>query len=202
MSESIRQESPLVERNTRARHQASPANAGITVRPRPFLACINLRGDPSDGAFTDAVRGVTGIDLPTTPNTVADGDQWRALWLCPDEWYLVGAPGAENDAVDTLEQALAGQHFAVNDVTSGMTTLEISGPRTRDVLAKGCTLDLHPRMFGPGQCAQTLISHAGVVIRYVDDQPTLELMVRRSFADYLWVWLEDAALEYGMAATE
>jgi len=202
MSDSMHQESPLVERNTAKRRQASAADAGLTVRERPYRAYINLRGDATSSEFTGAVRKVAGIELPTEPNTVVEGDECRAFWLGPDEWYIVGAPGREDELVEALENALAGQHFAVNDLTSGLTTLELRGPRLRDVLAKGCTLDLHPRSFAAGQCAQTLVAHAGVLIRHVDDTPTFEITVRRSFADYFWVWLEDAALEYGMAVAE
>lgn len=202
MSDSMHQESPLVERNTVKRRQASATDAGLTVRERPYRAYVNLRGDATSTEFTAGVRKVAGIDLPTEPNTVVEGDECRALWLGPDEWYIVGAPGCEAELVEALENALAGQHFAVNDLTSGLTTLELRGRRVRDVLAKGCTLDLHPRSFGAGQCAQTLVAHAGILIRHVDDTPTFEITVRRSFADYFWVWLEDAALEYGMAVAE
>lgn len=201
MSEPIRQESPLIERNTAARRQESPTDAGVTVRERPFLAYINLRGDAGDSEFANAVRNATAVDLPTEPNTVSEGNDCHALWLSPDEWYLVAAAGREQALVEQLERALSGQPFAVNDLTSGLTTIEISGPRVRDVIAKGCTLDLHARAFGPGQCAQTLISHAVVVIRCVDSAPVFEITVRRSFADFLWAWLEDAALEYGMAVS-
>lgn len=199
MSESIREESPMVERNTPERRHAMPAAAGVTLRERPGLAYVNLRGNPGEPAFLKGVRGVTGLDLPTQPNTFVENEQFRALWLCPNEWYLVAEPGREWEVIDALESALADQHIATTDQTSGVATVQLWGPRLRDVLGKGCTLDLHPREFGPGQCAQTLISHAGVVIRYVDDTPCFEITVRRSFADYLWIWLEDAALEYGMA---
>jgi sarcosine oxidase subunit gamma len=33
----------------------------------------------------------------------------------------------------------------------------------------------------------------------VADTPAYDLYVHRSFADYLWRWLEDAAKEYGVA---
>lgn len=202
MSETMRQESPLIERNTVERRRASAADAGVTVRERRFLAYVNVRGKADDAGFADAIRELTGIELPLTPNTVADGNGVRALWLGPDEWYLVGEAGTEAELVGSLEQALAGRHVAINDLSSGLTTIVVGGPHARDVLEKGCTLDLHPRAFAEGQCAQTMIAHAGVVIRYVDEVPTFELTVRRSFADYLWVWLEDAALEFGMAVAE
>ena len=65
------------------------------------------------------------------------------------------------------------------------------------MLAKGCPLDLHPLVFRPGDCAQTLLAKANIIIRCVDDSSSYELIVRRSFADYAALWLHDAALEYG-----
>lgn len=199
MSEQIRQESPLVERITGERHAASSADSGVHLRERPFLGFINLRGDPEDDAFAGAVRDVTGIDLPREPNTFVDNDRCRAIWLGPDEWYLVTGAGDELDTLERLEGALEGQHFAINDLTSGLTTISISGPDARALLQKGCTLDLHPRVFGEGQCAQTLLAKSGVLILYCGDEPSFELVVRRSFADYLFLWIEDAAHEFGLA---
>lgn len=200
MSEAIRQESPLVERITPERKAASHAEAVVTLRERPFLGCINLRGDPQDARFTDAVQGVLGLALPIETNTVVDSGDLTVFWLAPTEWFIRTAADAERDLIDRLEKALAGQHIATNDVTGNFTTVELSGPHARDVLEKGCTLDLHPRAFAPGQCAQTLLSHAGILIRPTPDEQGFELVVRRSFADYTFVWVEDAAVEYGGVA--
>lgn len=197
MSEAIRQESPLVERITPERRAASPVEPGITLRERPFLGCVNLRGNPEDANFTDAVEGVLGVALPTEPNTVAENGDVTVFWLAPTEWFVRTGAGGERDLIARLEDALAGQHTATNDVTGNFTTVELSGPHARDVLEKGCTLDLHPRALAPGQCAQTLLSHAGILIRPAPDGRAFELVVRRSFADYTFVWLEDAAVEYG-----
>jgi sarcosine oxidase subunit gamma len=85
----------------------------------------------------------------------------------------------------------------VTDVSAQRTTLELSAPRARDVLAKGCSLDLHPRAFGPGRCAQTDLGRANVVLHQVDEGPTYELLVAGSLAAYLAAWLADAMEEYG-----
>ena len=69
----------------------------------------------------------------------------------------------------------------------------------RELLAKGCPLDLHPRAFDVGQCAQSHLAKAPILIRQLDREPSFEIVVRRSFADYFWLWLEDAAAEYGLA---
>lgn len=199
MSDQIRPQSPLIERVHQERRAASPADAGVRLQELPFTGYINLRGDPGDASFLKAVREAAGLELPLEPNTFAEADGYRAVWLGPDEWYLVTPAGEEPPLVEKLESALADRHVAINDLSSGLTTVRLGGPSARDLLEKGCTLDLHPRSFGSGQCAQTLVAKAGVLILCTGDEPTYELVVRRSFADYLFVWLEDGAIEFGLA---
>jgi len=175
------------------------ADAGVVLSELPFRHQIAVRGDSDDPALIEAVQQVIGAKPPTEHNTAAGPADLaagpRILWLGPDEWLVVSA---DNRAA-ALASALATQHAAVVDVSDGRTVISISGPNARDLLAKGCPLDLHPRVFAPGRCAQTVIAHAHVIIHQIDDAPCYEVYVHRSFADYFWHWLEDAANEYGMA---
>ena len=123
----------------------------------------------------DAQVSVRG-EPPLAPNTVG-GD---ALWLGPDEWLVLG--GREEDYAD--------QPAAV-DVSANRICLELSGEGAADVLARGCALDLHPSVFPPGRCAQTLVARAQVIL-YRPEEHTFRLLVRPSFADYLRAWLRDA----------
>ena len=177
----------------------SPDGAGVVISERPFLGHLDLRGDPGDSGFTSAAAGVLGFRLPTAPNAAVGEGGLLALWLGPDEWLVVTPPDAQTSLAQSLETALDGIHASVADVTGGQTVITLSGPKARDVLAKGCPLDLHPAVFRPGDCAQTLLAKANVTLRCVDDSPSYELIVRRSFADYTALWLQDAALEYGCA---
>ncbi len=199
MSET-RHQSPLVERIPPSGPVAPAAEAGVILRELPRYGYVNLRGDGDDEAFVDAIAGETGCCLPREPNTVVTGDRGEAIWLGPDEWYLRTAVGEAHGLVERLELALEGQGVALNDVSSGQATFALEGPHARDVLEKGCTLDLHPRVFTPGQCAQTLLAKAGVVL--VPTGYGYEIIVRRSFADYLFVWLTDAADEFDLTITE
>lgn len=197
MFDSARQESPLIERLPTDAPASAPADAGVMLREPARYGYINVRGNPDDAAFLDAVEGELGCRPPLKPNTVVAGDAVTAMWLGPDEWYLRTAPDAGAETAVALERALAGQHVAINNVGSGLATLELAGPHARDVLEKGCTLDLHPRMFGQGQCAQTLLAKATVLLRPSAAQ-AYEIVVRRSLADYMFAWIADAAEEFGM----
>ena len=100
-------------------------------------------------------------------------------------------------ALGQLTDALGDPRWRVSivDVSANRTTLELRGPRARELLEFGCPIDLHPRVFGPGRCAQTLLARANVLIWHVADEPedTWRLFVRPSFAAYVAAWLADAA---------
>ena len=174
------------------------ARAGdVVLAERPARARFNLRLDPADTGALDAVAAVLGGALPLAPNTAADaGDGRTALWLGPDEW-LLNAPAADDDALaDALGAALDGRHHAVCDVSAMYTTLALSGPHAREVLMKGCRLDLHARAFAPGACVQTTLARAQAILHMTDDGPAYEITVRNSFALYLATWLLDAMAAY------
>jgi len=199
MAEQARRRSALAHLGLAARARTgNPNDAGVVLSELPFRHQIALRGDSADPAFMQAVEQSIGVAPPTDPNMVAGPADLtegpRTLWLGPDEWLVVGADNAETALASATEHL----HAAVVDVSDGRTAIAISGPNARDVLAKGCPLDLHPKVFAPGRCAQTLIAHVHIILHQVHDAPRYEVYVHRSFADHLWRWLEDAAQEHGM----
>ena len=178
-------------------------DAAVIISERPFLGHLNLRGDPQDADFMSAAASVLGFGLPTRPNTTAVDGKLLALWLGPDEWHIVTPPTSQTPLMDSLEAAFHGMHVAVTDITGGQAVITVSGPSARDVLAKGCPLDLHPTVFKPTHCAQTLLAKANITIRCVDNSPpSFELIVRRSFAEYAAGWLRDAGVEYGVGVVD
>ena len=199
----ILRESPLA-RFKLARYASEAAEAtggaGLIVREHPFLCHINLRGDPRDPHFAGAAGSALGDALPMVPNTLTDVNGIVIYWLGPDEWLIVTPDDRRQTTLFRLRQALAQQHVAITVVSGGQTALHLRGRHVRDVLAKGCPIDLHPRAFRIGQCAQSHLGKAPVLIGQIEEQPYFELIVRRSFSDYLWTWLESAAEEYGFEA--
>jgi sarcosine oxidase subunit gamma len=175
---------------------ALPAT-GLSLAELAVPGQINLRGQASNPAFLAAAGTVLIARLPVNPNTVQTAGDLTILWLGPDEWLILTPPGAEAGLIARLRKALGSVHAAVTDVSGNRARLRLSGPNARNVLAKGCSLDLHPRRFAPGQCAQTLIVRADAILHQIDDRPTYDIFPRRSFAEYLWMWLADAMAEYG-----
>lgn len=195
----------MVERRGALAHLASALrDAGsdaVTFAERAFLAQLDVRVAPGPAA-ADAVAEVIGCRLPLTPQTTARAAGVSVLWLGPDEWLVVGAPGTEGDLSQRLRDALGVVLGTVVDVSANRTVIEVSGSRARQVLQKGCSIDLHPSAFGPGRCAQTLLARAQVILEQTGEEPTYRLFVRPSFSGYLAAWLMDAALEFRADSSE
>ncbi|MBT7181539.1 MAG: sarcosine oxidase subunit gamma [Acidiferrobacteraceae bacterium] len=192
------QHSPLSEFKTPQRQLGASNRLDCWLEEQAFLAHFNLRGDPQNSDFLQAVKKQLGIELPLLPNTVSFGGKWRGCWLGPDEWLLLG-PG-RSKPFEALVSDLSAIHHSLVDLSGGQTVIRIGGPAWRDVLGSACTLDLHPRAFEAGRCAQTVLAHSNVLLIYVHDDErgeALDIVVRRSFADHLLSWLTDAATEVG-----
>jgi sarcosine oxidase, subunit gamma len=142
---------------------------------------------------------LAGVPLPMQPNRVASMRELRTLWLGPDEWLVTAPAGAAPDLMGRLTRALAGRHASVTDLSASRAVIEITGTQARTLLEKGCGLDLHPRVFGPGQCAQTVFAKLPVIIDQLTGAPAYRLFVRRSAAHWLAEWLIDAAQEFRFA---
>ncbi|TSD90095.1 hypothetical protein FFK22_004150 [Mycobacterium sp. KBS0706] len=141
------------------------------------------------------VRSRYGLDLPTMPKRVEQGGL-ALIWSGPGQWLAVAEDG--RDLARELADA-AGAFAAVSDQGDGLAVLRVAGPHARDALIKGVGLDLHPRAFGPGDAAVTVIAHIGAQLWQLDDGPTYEIAIYRSFAGSLWRWLEASAAEFGCA---
>ena len=161
----------------------------------PELGHLNLRGKHSDLAFAAAVRKACGVSLPGAPGMAVKGDL-TIYWLGPDEWSLVTTAAKTPALLAALNEATRGMHVAVNDLSAAFVTLALRGSKVRELLARACTIDLHPSAFPSGASAHTALAKAGVLLAVHDAE--FRLIVRRSFADYLLQWLRRAGADYGI----
>jgi sarcosine oxidase, subunit gamma len=158
----------------------------VDLAVRSDIGTLNLRG--ADPAFNEAIMQTLGAALPTIPNTTKRVDQFELKWLGPDEW-LLHTPYDQA----ALSKTLAGCHHALINVSDQWLPLNLSGPRSREVLACGCPLDLHENTFRPGTCAQSYFLKAPVILSRPDDEPRYDILVARSLAEYCWSTLLDSA---------
>jgi len=180
----------------RSQQPAPPAN-GLRAEVLGDRSYINIRGNSDDPGFLQQSQKVLGQSLPAQPNTTSFGDH-TIYWLGPNEWLICSIFDDANTLTDSLQTKLDGQCVAINDLSGGMVTIRLSGNGIRRLMSKGCTLDFHPDVFVPGTCGQSGLAKASVLIGCTEDGCAFDIIVRRSFADYLAQWMHKAGHSEGI----
>lgn len=168
------------------------------LREVPFLGLLSLRGE-IDRIGGGAAR-VLATDLPMIAGSTAATESLCVLWVGPDEWIVVTAPGDEASVRAELEEALADVHHQLTDISDYYTAIDVGGEKAWQLLSKIVTVDLHPRAFTPGMAVATNAAKANawVWLRATGDGQVFRLFTRRSHADYLWCLLAEAGREWGL----
>ena len=167
---------------------------GLVFCEIPHLGKLNIRADKSAGKI---IKSITGCAFPPAANKFTTAGERHVVWLGPDEFMIICEAGKDEELTNAIHASFENQHMAVTNITDALAAFHLKGDAVRQVLAKGCSLDLYYKSFPPGDVAQTLLSHAAVTIMALADHEFI-VISRSSFASYLHDWLCDAALEYGV----
>jgi heterotetrameric sarcosine oxidase gamma subunit len=186
------------------RHGRPDGPAGLRICERGQLALVNVLARKGQAAALAAlVKNAYGIELPTTPRMVGgpmpDGRSLSFIWAGPDQWlgYAEAAPDLEGELVMALCR-----RAMIADQSDGRCVIRISGPKAREVLAKGFALDLDSRVFRPGDVALTMAAHMNVQLWQLDETPSYEIAMFRSLAGSFWSWFAASAGEFGYEVVE
>ena len=173
-----------------------PVPSGVTFAETTFAAAWNVQGDAELFLFAQTARQVFGLALPGAPNTTSRTDALTALWLGPKSWLLVAAEPSTLTDFAAKRAKINDARGALFDITASCCAWTVAGPQATTVLAKGCPLDFHPRVFAERACAQSLFGHVNVLF-YRRNAASFTLVVARSFARGVWRTLCRSAAQYG-----
>jgi sarcosine oxidase subunit gamma len=193
----LQEQSPLADVLRPGRYGRPTGEPSVTIAECPGLAIVTLaarRG--AEVTLHQAVRQAFGLDLPAGPKRVQTGDV-AFVGIGPGQWLATSEQPALGGGLAARLVHIAGKAASVVDQSHGRVVLRIAGPKVREALAKGCSIDLHPRAFLPGDAASTRISHINMLLAQVDEAPTYELIVPANFAESFWFWLTISAAEFG-----
>jgi sarcosine oxidase, subunit gamma len=144
------------------------------------------------------VNDMGSVAWPRNTGPVARG---RVDILCtgPADWLVLGVDQDARDLAPWLAEVFEGSTFRMTDLSQALARIEIDGPEVRDLLAKACSLDLHPPRFPAGHSARTRFAGMPIIVRCHCDS-VFECIVPRSYADHCLLWLDDAAIEFSNTA--
>lgn len=210
MFKPITLESPLhyfhgaLSRNSATRNSASAslfngdAEYRLVIKETTLSAHLNLRGDGSNPNFCSGVAEALGLIVPLTPGTYKCNGNTSVYWLGPSEWLVVEVGGDSEELEARLRKSLTG-HISIVDVSGGQTCINLRGTGAATVLKKSSLYDFEGwdnATSTGGRVVQTNFAKASAIISNKSDD-SYDLVIRRSFADYVAHWLLDAGEEFG-----
>ncbi|WP_373503325.1 sarcosine oxidase subunit gamma [Aestuariivirga sp.] len=170
--------SPLQNVAVQGRFGSPRGAPGVSFSVRHPMSILTVIARAGQGAATaNALKGYT------------------AQWAGPDQYFVLAEGRAEGVLYADVKAALAGI-ASVSDQSHGRVILRISGPKARNVLAKGTPVDLHPDVFPVGKSALTQMAHVGVHLTRVGED-VFDLSVFRGFSESFWEWITSQAEEFG-----
>jgi sarcosine oxidase, subunit gamma len=191
-------QSPLHGLGLTARAKPVDSSAGVWANEIPHLGYISLRGQTADQTFMAAAGRALGVPLPAAPCTFVENGTLTIVWLSPDEWMIVCARADKLNLLGELEGALDTAHCQVADNSGGFTHIALQGRHAADVLSHTSVYDI--ASLAAGRAVGTTFGKSSVYI--YRQGGGFRLILRRSFADYIWRYLERAASPYGFAVAQ
>lgn len=189
----LQMRSPLSSFGLDAEAVAIDASKGVWANEIPHLGYISLRGNTNDPAFASAASSALGVALPVQPCTLTTGPGVKVLWLSPDEWMIVSARERLKGLIADLTAGLGSLHSQVVDNSGGYTQVLLTGAKAREALQHVSVYDV--TKLTPGRVVGTTLGKASAYVHASNDG--FYLLIRRSFADYIWRYLRRAAAPYG-----
>lgn len=149
-----------------------------------------------------AVNGKTAaveraLKIKEKPGQVSVTDDYTAIPLSPGQWMLISSKKDSDTFAGKINSKLKNNGY-VSEQSDSRVVFRISGSRARELMQKGCRLDLHESVATKGWCAQTQIAQAGVILHQVDDKPTYDVLVFAGFAQHFAEWLEHTGAQLGI----
>lgn len=169
----------------------SDENVGLQISVAPARAVVRLKAWRTDAASPGRSLEINARTLPITVGIATGGDP-RLLCLGPGDWLALSDAVGGSMLSKHLEQGAQSHGIATVDVSHGLAGLRLEGPRSREVLSKGCGLDLHPRAFPVNHCARTRLAMLGVTLDHLREG-AIDVYLERSYLVFLQNWLVDAS---------
>ena len=170
--------SPLADVAIQGRFGADRGQPGVAFRVRHPLSIATVIARAGQGGATATLLA-----------------SYTAQWAGPDQYFVIADAYGEGALYRELKAGLDGI-ASVSDQSHGRVIIRVSGPKSRNVLAKGTPVDLHPDHFPVGTSALTQMAHVGVHLTRIAGD-TYDLSVFRGFSESFWEWITEQAEEFG-----
>ena len=133
------------------------------------------------------------LEFPNENSKVTTNNKTRILWNAPKTWLIISD---KENIIDIIKGKCSEENFAITDISHSRAVIQIKGAQAREVLKKGCPLNISE--FEINNCAGSVFHGITIVVDCINVNPdTFNLLTLRSFGESFYHHITDAALEFG-----
>lgn len=156
---------------------------------------IELVAYRGQGGTLAALAAERAVPLPAL-GQVGRAAAGLVLAVRPERWLLLSAPAEPGSLLRSWQQACSGR-AAVIDQSAALCAFHVTGEAAREMLKRGCRLDLDPRGGFPcATAACTVMAQVPVILAALADG--MLLLVPTSTARHFREWLFATARPFGI----
>ena len=138
---------------------------------------------------------IDDLEFPNKNSKVTTNNKTRILWSAPKTWLIISD---KENIIDIIKGKCREENFAITDISHSRAVIQIKGAQAREVLKKGCPLNISE--FEINNCAGSVFHGITIVVDCINDNPdTFNLLTLRSFGESFYHHITDACLEFGYA---
>ena len=163
---------------------------GLEISLSEPVTKINLRGKKKE--FFTKIGKILSLILPIEANTSSSNQKFNSLWLSPDEW-MVYFNDEDKDTFNNLYNEISKLNFgSIVDVSNQWICINLKGEKAFELLSSGSPFNFNKFKITKNSVTQTHLNHTDVIIHHKNIND-INLFVRRSFSEDLWLWIKDSA---------
>ena len=163
---------------------------GLEISLSEPVTKINLRGKKKE--FFTKIGKILSLILPIEANTSSSNQKFNSLWLSPDEW-MVYFNDEDKDTFNNLYDEISKLNFgSIVDVSNQWICINLKGEKAFELLSSGSPFNFNKFKITKNSVTQTHLNHTDVIIHHKNIND-INLFVRRSFSEDLWLWIKDSA---------
>ena len=182
------------------RKGAGSGEAEVSIMEVTGRDIVQLAAWPDTvGSVASKAAKPVGTALPSDTRTASSKGKTTVFKTAPEKFLIVCLLKAKIG--EALNKTFKPEAAVVTELGHSRTILRVSGPKARDVLARGLPVDLHPDVFARGAFAQSGI-HGVATLCHRSGPDQFDLIVPRNFAVVIYEWLEETAAQFGYMVEE
>ena len=136
---------------------------------------------------------IDGIKLSSQSLQVSSNKDTRILWSSPNIWLVLSK---KENILKIIEEECPNENFATTDISHSRAVIQINGPKSKEVLKKGCPINFND--FKKNNCVGSVFNGINIIIDCIDHNPQeFNLITLRSFGESFYHHITDASLEFG-----